>query len=170
MTDPVPTDAAEELDRFWESARHQTRTNPVPGYLGTYAGEALPPPAWAFGGTAEQADDLLSLVLAGTKTATAGALWDYETEDEALPQVGDLHIILDGAEHPRALIETMSVEVVPFDEVDAEHAQLEGEGDLSQEFWRDVHQRFFTEFATHDKGFSESMPVVLERFRVLYPR
>jgi len=161
---------AEQIDAFWSAARHQTRTNPVPGYLGTYAGEALAPPAWAFGATPEQAEELVGLVLAGTKTATAGALWDYEHEDETLPRVGDLAIILDGAEHPRALIEITQVDVVPFDAVDAEHARLEGEGDLSLEHWRTVHERFFTDHATHDRGFSAAMPVVVERFRVLYPR
>ncbi|MET0468737.1 MAG: ASCH domain-containing protein [Aeromicrobium sp.] len=161
---------AEQIDAFWSAARHQTRTNPVPGYLGTYAGEALSPPAWAFGATPEQADALLDLVLDGTKTATAGAQWDYEHEDEPLPRVGDLAIVLDSAEHPRALIEVTRVDVVPFDRVDAEHARLEGEGDRSLEHWRAVHEAFFTEHATHDRGFSPDLPVVLERFRVLYPR
>ena len=161
---------AEQIDVFWSAARHQTRTNPVPGYLGTYGGEALAPPAWSFGATPEQAEELVGLVLAGTKTATAGALWDYEHEHEPLPRVGDLTIILDGAEHPRALIEVTHVDVVPFDAVDAEHARLEGEGDLSLEHWRRVHERFFTDHATHDRGFSADMPVVVERFRVLYPR
>lgn len=161
---------ADEIDAFWAAARHQTRANPIPGYLGTYAGEALPPPAWAFGATQEQADGLISLVLAGTKTATAGALWDYEHEDEQLPRVGDLAILLDGSEHPRALVEVVRVEVVPFDEVDAEHAHLEGEGERTPEHWRLVHERFFTDQATHDRGFAATMPVVLERFRVLYPR
>ncbi len=158
----------DELDRFWASARHQTRANPIPGYLGDSSADALAPPAWSFGGTPEQADDLLALVLDGTKTATAGAAWDYEHEGEQLPRVGDLHIILDGADHPRLLIETMQVDTVPFDEVDAEHAYLEGEGDRSLEYWREVHEGFFTTFATHDHGFSTSMPVVLERFHVLY--
>lgn len=161
---------ADQIDSFWSVAKHQTRTNPVPGYLGAYSGEALAPPAWAFGSTPEQADDLLALVLAGTKTATAGAQWDYEHEDEPLPRVGDLAILLDGSERPRALIEVVRVDVVPFDHVDAEHAHLEGEGDRSLEHWRDVHERFFTDVATHGRGFSSSMPVVLERFRVLYPR
>lgn len=160
---------ADQIDSFWSVARHQTRTNPVPGYLGTYAGEALAPPAWAFGATTEQADELVALVLAGTKTATAGALWDYEVEDERLPHVGDLAILLDGAERPRALIEVTHVDVVPFDEVDDEHAHLEGEGDRSLAHWREVHERFFTVHAEHDRGFSPAMPVVLERFRVLYP-
>lgn len=161
---------AEELDAFWTVARHQTRTNPVPAYLGTLSGEALTPPAWAFGATTEQADELIALVLDGTKTATASAAWDYEHEDEQLPRVGDLAIVLDGAQHPRALIEVMRVDVVPFDDVDAEHAHLEGEGDRSLAHWRAVHERFFTEHAAHDRGFDPAMPVVLERFRVLYPR
>ena len=57
---------------------------------------------------------------------------------------------------------------MPFDEVDEEHAYLEGEGDRSLEYWREVHERFFTENATHDRGFAPDMPVVLERFRVVY--
>lgn len=161
---------AEQIDAFWSAARHQTRTNPVPGYLGTYSGEALAPPAWSFGGTPEQADELVDLVLDGTKTATAGAQWDYEHEQEPLPRVGDLAIVLDGAEQPRALIEIVQVDVVAFAAVDAEHAHLEGEGDRSLAHWRIVHERFFTDHATHDRGFSPDMPVVLERFRVLYPR
>ena len=128
----------------------------------------LPPPSWSFGATEQQADDLLALVLDGTKTATAGALWDYEADNEPLPEPGSLSIILDGRGHPRALIECTAIEVVPFNEVDAEHARLEGEGDLSLEFWREVHERFFTEIATHDNGFQPDMPVVCERFRVVY--
>lgn len=161
---------AEQIDTFWSVARHQTRTNPVPGYLGAYSGEALAPQAWAFGATPEQADELIALVLDGTKTATASSQWDYEDEETSLPRVGDLSIVLDGSERPRALIEVMEVDVVPFDEVDAEHARLEGEGDRSLEHWRSVHESFFTDQAVPGRSFSPTMPVVLERFRVLYPR
>jgi uncharacterized protein YhfF len=52
--------------------------------------------------------------------------------------------------------------------VDAEHARLEGEGDLSLEYWREVHRAFFTETATHARPVDDDMPVVLERFRVVY--
>ena len=78
--------------------------------------------------------------------------------------------MLDGAEHPRALLETMQVDVVAFKDVTAEHAHLEGEGDRTLEHWRSVHEEYFTDHADHDREFSPSMPVVLERFRVLFPR
>jgi len=156
------------VERFWVLARSQARITAMPGYFGPTTLEMVPPPAWSFGGTTDEADALLALVLAGTKTATSSALWDYEAGDEPLPEPGTMSILLDGAGHPRALIESTAVSVVPFDEVGAEHARLEGEGDLSLEQWREVHQRFFSDVATHDRAFSPDMPVVLERFRVLH--
>jgi len=156
------------VEAFWELARFHAKLNSAPTYFGPTTLEVIPPPSWSFGANEEQADDLLALVLDGTKTATAGALWDYESDNEPLPEAGSLSIILDGRGHPRALIEATAVAVVPFDEVDEEHAYLEGEGDRSLEFWREVHERFFTEVATHDHGFQPDMPVVLERFRVVY--
>ena len=153
---------------FWDLARFHAKLNTAPAYFGPTTLEVVPPPAWSFGADAEQADALLALVLDGTKTATAGALWDFESDDEPLPEPGSLSIILDGRGHPRALIECTAVEVVPFDQVDAEHAYLEGEGDRSLEHWREVHQRFFTRVATHEHGFQPDMPVVCERFRVVY--
>ena len=87
---------------------------------------------------------LLALVLSGTKTATAGALWDYEVEGEELPTSGALGIVTDGRSVPQALVMTTQVVIVPFDEVSAEHAYLEGEGDRSLATWREVQQRLFT--------------------------
>ncbi len=155
-----------ELDAFWDIAREHAGLSGVPVYTGENPMRRLRPPAWAFGATPEQADELLGRVLDGTKTATASSHADYATEGEELPAPGMLGIVLDGAGHPRALVATTETRVVPFDEVDAEHARDEGEGDGSLEHWREVHERFFTERA--EGGFRPDMPVVLERFRVLY--
>ena len=48
--------------------------------------------AWAFG---DDADRLASLVLEGKKSATASVYELYEYDNEELPEVGDLSIILD---------------------------------------------------------------------------
>lgn len=126
------------------------------------------PEAWSFGATPAHADELLTLVMSGTKTATASSLWDLEATGEAVPKVGWLNIILDGSGKPRALLETVGVETVPFSEVTAEHAFAEGEGDRSLEQWRSVHERYWREFSADSRGFSPDVPVVCERLRLLF--
>ncbi len=163
-----PLTADDAVSAFWENAKRRARLTTLPGYFGPSPLASVQPPAWSFGATPEHADALLELVLAGTKTATATALWDFEAEDEPVPEPGNLSILLDGTGRPRALIVTTDVRTVPFDEVDAEHAWLEGEGDRSLEQWREVHERYFTEHAAHGHGFTRDLPVVLERFEVLY--
>ena len=72
--------------------------------------------------------------------------------------------------HQDGHVVTTAVQIVPFDEVDAEHARLEGEGDQSLAHWRAVHEDFFTEHAAHDHGFASDMPIVCQRFEVLHSR
>lgn len=159
----------DDLDAFWAEASTRARLDSIGVYGGSTVLASLRPPAWAFGGTPQQADSLLELVLSGDKTATASALWDYEAEGAPLPEVGALSIVVDGSGHPRALIATTDVQVVAFNDVPAEHAEAEGEGNGSLESWRRSHREFFTRHAGHDQGFAEDMPVVLERFKLLYP-
>jgi len=159
----------DEVDAFWVDARMRANLNRLAAYWGPKEIDSLQPPAMAFGGSAEVADELASLVVAGVKTATAGALWDYEAAGEEVPERGQLSIVVDGSGHPRALIATTSVEVVPFDQVGEEFAAAEGEGDRSLASWRRDHEAFFRTYAAHSRGFSPDMPVVCQRFEVLFP-
>ena len=126
------------------------------------------PLAWAFGATPEHADGLLALVLDGTKTGTASSLWDYEATGDPIPEAGELSIILDGAGTPRAVIETLWLETVPFHDVSAEHAHAEGEGDRTLAHWRRVHEQFWLEHSESPRGFAPDMSVLCERFRVIH--
>ena len=169
MTDR-PEDVREaELQAFWEVARVRANLNRLTAYTGPTPLDILRPPDWSFGSSPEMADELLALVLAGTKTATASVLSDYEAAGEEVPRAGDLSIVTDGAGHPRALIVTTEVHVVPFDEVTAEHAYAEGEGDRSLRFWREVHARYFAEQGEDPASSAGRLPVVCESFRVLHP-
>lgn len=124
--------------------------------------------AWAFGDSKEMADELAALVLDGTKTATASNYLAYE-EHESLPYVGLHNIILDGEGRAVAIAETISVEVVPFNDVTEEHAYLEGEGDRTLKFWLEEHESFFKkELEEVNQEFHHRIPVVCERFKVLY--
>ncbi|WP_313817384.1 ASCH domain-containing protein [Citricoccus sp.] len=126
------------------------------------------PEAWAFGATPDHADALLALVLDGTKTGTASSGWDYEATGEPIPAAGEFSIILDGGGRPRAVIETTDVRVVPFGEVDAAHARAEGEGDLSLAAWRAIHERYWRSHSGNPRGWAPDMPVICERFRLVY--
>jgi uncharacterized protein YhfF len=122
-----------------------------------------------FGDTLQLADELGQLVVSGVKTATSSALWMWEAEGTLLPQPGLLSIILDGKDQPLCIIETTEVYVCRFNAVDEEFARDEGEGDLSLADWRESHKVFFSRhLATIEKKFSEEMPLVCERFRVIY--
>ncbi|WP_085994190.1 ASCH domain-containing protein [Oceanobacillus senegalensis] len=125
--------------------------------------------AWAFGDSQEMADELAKLVIEGKKTATASNYTLYELENEPLPYVGLHNIILDGDGEAVAILVTTSVEVVSFAEVTKEHAYLEGEGDRTLEYWREVHETFFKkEFENINQDFTYNMPVVCERFKLVY--
>ena len=167
MTDDV---AAKAIDDFWHLVRGRARLSTLGGVLGETPAAAVPPPAWAFGDNPELADELLALVLSGTKTATADLVRSYEAAGEPIPQVGDLSIVLDGAGAPRALLRTTRVDIVPFTAVTAEHARLEGEGDRTLASWRADHERHFRRTAPDGFVFSDEASVVCERFKVLYPR
>lgn len=125
--------------------------------------------AWQFGYGVEQGNRLLECVLTGPKRATAGALWAYEAEGEPIPAVGDFSVLLDGLGRARCIIRTISVDIVPFDQVDASFAFDEGEGDRTLERWRAVHWEYFTrELEELGRAATPDMPVVCERFEVVF--
>ena len=122
--------------------------------------------AWAFGA---DADLLAHLVVTGTKTATASAYALYELEKEPLPQAGAYSVILDSKDNAVCVVQTTKVTFVPFNDVTADHAYKEGEGDRSLDCWREVHESYFAE-CLHEAGleFSPDMKVVCEEFVVVY--
>lgn len=115
----------------------------------------------------ESANHCADLVLQGEKRATASLLWIYEAEGESLPEVGQLNVITNWIGDPQCIVEVTSVEIMPFNEVSADFAYEEGEGDKSLEFWRRVHWEFFSlECEEIGRDPIENMPVVLEKFKI----
>ena len=126
--------------------------------------------AFAFGDSAELADELGLLVLHGHKRATAGLLRAFEAEDEPLPRVGDRCLVLGGDGRPLAVVRTTDVRVGPLSSVDDSFAWDEGEGDRTRDWWLDAHARFFTsQCAAMGLPFSDDLGVVFERFELVWP-
>lgn len=122
-----------------------------------------------WGDSPEMADELGALIVQGTKTATCSALWEWEAEGESPPETGAITIVLDGRDEPMGIIEIAEVAIRKYNEVGADFAREEGEGDLSLEYWRQAHREFFSRALREiGKEFSEDMPLVCERFRLIY--
>jgi uncharacterized protein YhfF len=118
-------------------------------------------------------DQLVAAILSGDKVSTTGLVVEYEHDDEPLPTVGQLSVVVDSVDQPVAVIETTAVEVMPLREVDLRHAVDEGEGHQTVEDWRRDHERFWhsaeMRAALDDPSFTvdDETPVVLERFRLV---
>ena len=131
---------------------------------------AAKPDAFGFGGESGIADELAALVLAGKKRATASLPVEYTSLNEPLPKAGDLSIILDGEGNPVAIIERISVDLIPFQAVDADFAAFEGEGDGSLDYWRKAHTWYFDSVFKRLGGRLEAdTPVLCQRFKRVWP-
>lgn len=126
--------------------------------------------AFHFDDNERDANELASLVLLGTKRATAGLLWSFEAANKPLPEAGGLSVVTNWKTEPACVIETTAVAIVAFEEVTEHFAATEGEGDKSLRYWREVHWSYFgRECKRIGKEPSRRMPVVCEEFSVTYP-
>jgi uncharacterized protein YhfF len=148
-----------DVDAFWQAYAQASGADPSQCY-----------DVFSFGDSETMADELGALVVQGRKRATTSLLLWYSMDNDPIPRVGQRSVVTDGKSRPIAIIETRQVDVVPFDEVDADFARAEGEGDGSLAFWVRVHREFFMrECAMAGIVFEEDMLVVCERFALLWP-
>ena len=92
-------------------------------------------PRWSFNN-----DTLFDLVVAQRKHGTCSLY----TGNDDLAHVGDVNIIYN-SKNQEIKIKITNVRLCRFCDVDAKWAEIEGEGDLSLDYWRRVHQEFFTQ-------------------------
>lgn len=118
---------------------------------------------FSFGDSAALNEELLSLVLSGEKTATCGALRDFDDapDQEAMPVENRIDIALDKHGHPACALQTTEVSIYRFDDVPEDFALAEGEGDFAT--WRQGHIAFFE----RNGGWSPDMELVCERFKLV---
>lgn len=151
----------EHIAEFWRKFAATQQVDPTPRFL----------EAFYFDDNEPSANELAQLVLSGRKRATASLTWSLEQSGVPLPQPGSLSVVTTFAGEPVCVIETLRVDIVPFEEVTAEFAAVEGEGDGSLEYWRKAHAAYFSrECQRIGRTPEPRMPVACERFAVVYRR
>jgi uncharacterized protein YhfF len=132
--------------------------------------DAEPPSVEVFGDHPALTDELLGLVLDGTKRATASTVAEFRFEGQPLPRVGSHWIACDSDGRPRAILRSTELRIGPFSSVDAAVAYDEGEDDRTLESWQGNHradwQRTLPGIGVE---WHEELEVVFERFEVAWP-
>ncbi len=127
--------------------------------------------AFKIGSTEDAADAGARLILSGTKTATSSLLWTYEAAGTPPPAEGALSIVMNGRGEPVCIVETTWLAVLPFADADEPFARDYGEWDGTLETWR---QKCWSHYAKECEALgrlpSQDMPLVCERFRVIFRR
>lgn len=149
----------ESVQKFWEEFCEINKINSETPYQ-----------AWFFGNTSEMARNLAELVLRGDKRATATLLESAKLYPESAPIDDGYSVVTDFENNPMCVIKATEIRHLPFDEVDAEFAFDEGEGDKTLRYWRKAHHEFFTrDAAENGVEFNEKSIIICERFELLYP-
>ncbi len=112
---------------------------------------------WKFG---QDNDKLIELVLSGKKRATSSLL----LEGDKLPSIGEESIICYDNDIPACTIKLVDYKVMKYNEMTEDLAKLEGEGDLSLNYWKKVHYDFFKSVYPQ---FKENDKILFEIFEVI---
>jgi uncharacterized protein YhfF len=157
MTIPTDPKRPSAIEAFWREAVAATPE------LDADAGFAT----FSFGDSREVCERVLAETLAGRNRATASLRWSHGA---GLPKIGDVAVATDWTGQPRAVLVTRRVDVVPYRDVDEDFARTEGYTRDPLNEWREVHWAFFIRRCA-DLGLAPSpdMPVVCERFDLVYP-
>ena len=147
-----------EIRAYLQSAKREVGLRATPRFV--FAFSYIPAPAGKLAG----------LVVSGDKRATCSLALIYDRDVVEELRSGDISVVVDDKNRPRAAIRTLEARRTPFGDVGADFAFQEGEGDRSPESWRVHHRQFFGRVTAElSLAFGENMGVVCERFEAPFP-
>lgn len=117
----------------------------------------------------KDADELAELVVKSIKQATCGALLTYKNENVDIAKVDDIWIVTDYEGNPKCVTKTTKVTIVKFEDITAEMAKKEGEGDKSLKYWKKVHWDYYSrEMKPYNEKPTNDMIILCEYFKTVW--
>ncbi|MEO7387540.1 MAG: ASCH domain-containing protein [Gammaproteobacteria bacterium] len=125
-------------------------------------------PTRRVGRTPELCERLTRFIIAREKTGVFSQPEDFP--GGRLPRVGEHAVLMDYSDEPRCLIRYDECTVLPFVAVGPEHVEVETAALRSVAAWRKLHRDYWEPvLAARGEAFADDMPIVFQRFTVLYP-
>jgi uncharacterized protein YhfF len=127
------------------------------------------PPPYFFCDNQKDADECAELVVKRIKQASSPSVWWFTKNQEEFPKVGDLAIITNWEGESKAIIRTTQITLVKLKDIRPEYAYIEGEGDRSLEYWKQVHLEYYSrEMKEYGESPDEEMEIVCEYFETVF--
>lgn len=130
------------------------------------------PESFYFHDNKEDANRLGQLVLSGKKSAGSGLYLWFKEANVDLPKVGLKLIVTDFEGKALAIIETKSVDTIPFNKISEKYAAMDmGTNIEPLEKWKKAHWDFFAS-AMQESGEipTENMLIVCETYATIWPK
>ncbi|MEA1787613.1 ASCH domain-containing protein [Arenibacter sp. GZD96] len=116
-----------------------------------------------------QANTAVSLVVKGIKKASSSSLLGLQYRKQSLPKIGDFVVFTNWDDQAQCIARITTVKLKPFFSIDADFARLEGEGDKSLAYWKQLYWDIFTrELEPFGRVPRESMIVVCQTFEKVF--
>lgn len=123
-----------------------------------------------YGNSAAIADVIIPLILKREKTGTFALESEFEHPPELAPTVGDYYVVTRFTGEPVLLYRITEVQRVAFNDINHEHVQVEGPNARTVPVWRKIHWDYWGQILRQQgRTPDERMPVLFQRFEVLYP-
>lgn len=150
--------ALSSADEFWQKFITETGTDSDSKCAGDLTFESA-----GFTNDAQIAN-----ILSGRRTAIFSTFVSYSVDCEPLPVSGELYLVFDRGNNPRAVIEIESVNILPFSEITWGMARKEGEDENLEQWKIRWQENLEEEGEIVGFKFSPEIKIIFQTFRVLY--
>lgn len=150
--------ALSSADEFWQKFITETGTDSDSKCAGDLTFESA-----GFTNDAQIAN-----ILSGRRTAIFSTFASYSVGCEPLPVSGELYLVFDRGNNPRAVIEIESVNILPFSEITWGMARKEGEDENLEQWKIRWQENLEEEGEIVGFKFSPEIKIIFQTFRVLY--
>jgi uncharacterized protein YhfF len=122
------------------------------------------------GWNSETSNRICDYVLVGEKVGTFSTPWLHKAHPSMKPDIGEYVLLHNYDGVPKALLQTRALKLLPFKRIDGTHTAIDGPGVRDLEAWRKVHIGYWNGLLEPlGKKVVDEMPVIVERFRCVYP-
>jgi len=120
------------------------------------------------GRTPELCERLNGYVLARQKTGVFSQPEDFP--EGRLPRAGEFAVLVNFSDEPRCLIRYDECAVLPIGAIGPGHVAVETAALRDVAAWRKFHRDYWAPvFAARGEALTDDLPIVFQRFTVLYP-